>query len=65
MVEVVTATRDDELLVPRTALEFDDDQVFAVFENGELQPVELGPCSAFDCVIASGLREGTRLLTKQ
>jgi len=60
-VEVVTASRDDELLVPRAALEFGAEDVFAVLENGERRRIELGPCSAHECSIVSGLSEGTRV----
>ena len=63
-VEVVTAVRDDELLVPRRALEFGDEEVFAVLENGERRRIELGSCSAHECAIRSGLSEGTRLLLR-
>jgi len=62
---VVTASRDDELLVPRGALEFGDEDVFAVLENGERLRIELGPCSAHECSVASGLTEGTRVRVRQ
>lgn len=58
-VEVVTASRDDELLIPRAALEFGDTEVFAVLENGERQRIELGPCGAHVCSVFSGISEGT------
>lgn len=58
-VEVVTAKRDDELLIPRAALTFDRDTVYAVLEDGTQQPITLGSCSAHACVIASGVSEGT------
>ncbi len=64
-VEVVTASRDDALLVPRAALEFGDREVFAVLENGERRPIELGPCSAHECSVVSGLSEGTRVRVGQ
>jgi multidrug efflux pump subunit AcrA (membrane-fusion protein) len=60
-VEVVTAVRDDELLVPRRALEFGEEEVFAVLENGDRRRIELGSCGAQVCAIRSGLSEGTRL----
>jgi hypothetical protein len=62
-VEVVTASRDDELLVPRAALEFDEVDVFAVMEDGERRRIELGPCSAHECSVVSGLSEGDRVLS--
>ena len=64
-VEVVTASLDDALLVPRRALEFSDREVYAVLEDGDRQLVELGPCSAHECSIRSGLSAGTRLRTRQ
>lgn len=64
-VKVVTASLDDELLVPRRVLEFDDRKVYAVLENGDRRLVELGPCSAHECSVRSGLSEGTRLRTRQ
>ena len=60
-VEVVTAVRDDELLVPRRALEFGTEEVFVVLENGDRQRIELGSCSAHECAIRSGLRDGARV----
>ncbi len=64
-VEVVTAVRDDELLVPRRALEFDAEEVFAVLENGDRRRIELGSCSAHECAVRSGLSEGTRVLLRR
>lgn len=64
-VEVATGWRDDELLVPRAALEFGDEDVFAVLENGERRRIELGPCSAHECIVVFGLSEGTRVRTGQ
>lgn len=60
-VEVVTTVRDDVLLVPRRALEFGTEEVFAVLENGDRQRIELGSCGAHLCAIRSGLSEGTRV----
>jgi len=60
-VEVVTAARDDELLVPRKALEFGAEEVFVVLENGERRPIELGSCSAQECIVRSAISEGTRV----
>jgi len=62
-VEVVTASRDDELLVPRAALEFGPEDVFAVLEGGERRRIELGPCSAHECSVVSGISAGTRVLS--
>lgn len=64
-VEVVTASREDELLVPRAALEFGDDDVFAVLEDGERRRIELGVCSAHECSVVFGLSEGTRVRVGQ
>jgi hypothetical protein len=64
-VEVVTAARDDELLVPRGALEFSPEEVFAVLENGERRRIELGSCSAHECAVVSGLSQGARVRVRQ
>lgn len=64
-VEVVTAARENELLVPRKALEFGPAEVYVTLEGGERRQIELGPCSAHECVVASGLSEGTRLTMRR
>lgn len=64
-VEVVTAARDDELLVPRGALEFGPEEVFAVLESGERRRIELGSCSAHECAVVSGLSQGARVRVRQ
>jgi hypothetical protein len=64
-VEVVTASSDDELLVPRKALEFGTTEVFAVLENGERRQVELGSCDAQACAVRQGLSEGDRVQLHQ
>lgn len=64
-VEVITATREDDLLVPRRALEFGETEVFVTLENGERRQIELGPCAAHACAVASGLREGERVQLSQ
>lgn len=60
-VEVITVTRDDELLVPRKALEFGLEEVFVTLDDGERRQIELGPCTAHECAVASGLRAGDRV----
>ena len=60
-VEVITAARDDVLLISRAALEFGEEDVFVVMEDGERRRIELGPCSAQECSVAFGLPEGARV----
>lgn len=58
-VEVESAHRVDEVLVPRQALVFEDDGVFVVFADGRREPVTLGPCNGFECVLEDGPPPGT------
>ena len=61
-VEVVTVVREDELLVPRRALEFGaEEEVFVVLENGDRQRIELGSCGLQECAVRSGLTQGARV----
>ena len=60
-VEVVTVVREDELLVPRRALEFGAEEVFVVLENGDRQRIELGSCGLQECAVRSGLTQGARV----
>lgn len=63
-VEVLGPEARDALLVPRAALDFGDrhgDPPRALLAAGGSSAVTLGPCSASDCVVRSGLAEGTRL----
>jgi multidrug efflux pump subunit AcrA (membrane-fusion protein) len=52
---------DDVLLVPRESLAFGDTGALATRADGEPVAVTLGPCSASECVVASGLEEAERL----
>jgi multidrug resistance efflux pump len=60
-VEVLPRPLDDVLLVPRKLLAADGDRWRVRRAGGELQDVELGPCSALECVVTAGLEEGDRL----
>lgn len=51
----------DALLVPRAALDPAFDPPRARLADGSWAPVELGACSALECVVEEGLTEGTRL----
>lgn len=59
--EVETARREDVLLVPRAALSFGDDRVSVTTAGGGIEPVSLGPCNPFECVLLEGPPEGTPL----
>jgi HlyD family secretion protein len=59
---VVLANRlDDALLAPRSALDLTTEPPSAHLADGGTVPVELGPCNAQVCVVASGLGEGDTL----
>lgn len=52
----------DAVLAPRHSLDLSDPAAPRVLlATGSWQRVELGPCSALECVIASGLEEGAAL----
>lgn len=60
-VEVLGQETKDALVVPRVALDFSGGKPRALLAAGGTAPVRLGPCSADECVVESGLAEGTRL----
>lgn len=69
-VEVLGAELKDVLLVPRSALDFAGSAGIsgpaggsprALLASGGAAPVKLGACAALECVVESGLAEGTRL----
>jgi len=60
-IEVITDRHEDVLIALRTALDLESDPPRAQRESGRWQEVELGPCSAFECVVEAGLEEGARL----
>ena len=53
-------TRPAVLLAPRAALDLSGKSP-RVKVGDEFKDVKLGPCNALDCVVVSGLEEGTRL----
>ncbi|MFL6260023.1 MAG: HlyD family secretion protein [Thermoanaerobaculia bacterium] len=63
-VEVLGAEAKDTLLVPRVALDFAAGGPRALLAAGGSAPVRLGPCSADQCVVESGISEGTRLRSR-
>jgi multidrug efflux pump subunit AcrA (membrane-fusion protein) len=63
-VEVLGPETRDALLVPRGAIDFNGGQPKALLASGGSAPVKLGPCSASECVIESGVSEGTRLRSR-
>ncbi|MCP4448041.1 MAG: HlyD family efflux transporter periplasmic adaptor subunit [Myxococcales bacterium] len=60
-VEILGSTRENVLVAPRKALRFDQGNVTARLESGKQQEVTLGPCNPSECVVQSGLSEGSRL----
>ncbi len=64
-VEVLGPQIKDALVVPRTALDLSGGRTRALLADGGAAEVRLGPCGAGDCVVESGLREGTRLRRRE
>jgi multidrug resistance efflux pump len=66
-VEVMGPAVRDALVVPRVALDFGGEGKGknagprALLASGGSSPVRLGPCSATECVVESGVTEGTKL----
>jgi multidrug resistance efflux pump len=60
-VEVLGPEKKNALLVPRMALDFSGGKTRALLASGGVADVRLGPCGAEECVVESGLQEGTRL----
>jgi multidrug resistance efflux pump len=63
-VEVLGPETRGALLAPREALDFAGREPRALLASGGAAPVKLGPCSASECVIESGVSEGTRLRSR-
>lgn len=68
-VEVLGAELKNVLLVPRAALDFAGSpgkpgSARALLASGGAVPVKLGECTALECVVESGLVEGTRLRSR-
>jgi HlyD family secretion protein len=68
-VEVLGAELKNVLLVPRAALDFAAGPGVAgnpraLLASGGTAPVKLGECTALECVVESGLAEGTRLRSR-
>ena len=63
-VEVLGRQRKDALLVPRAALDFAGNKTRVLIAGGGSSEVRLGPCGAQECVVESGVKEGTRLRTR-
>jgi HlyD family secretion protein len=59
--EVLPRVREEVLLAPRAALDFDPDLPRALLANGSAVEVRLGPCNAHHCVVEEGLNEGQEL----
>lgn len=51
----------DQLLIPRAALDLASRPPTALLGNGSRVEIEVGPCSAHDCVLTGELEEGARL----
>jgi len=64
-VDIALPSPDDEVLIPRSCLVFDDGATFATLADGTRSEVTLGPCSAQECVITSGIDEGVELMRRK
>lgn len=60
-VEVLGASIEGALLVPREALDLSSSPPRVRLASGGTREVKLGPCSAFECVAEEGLSEGAVL----
>jgi HlyD family secretion protein len=63
-VEVLGPEVKDALLAPRAALDFSGVQPRALLATGGAAEVRLGPCTAGECVVESGVAAGTRLRSR-
>jgi multidrug efflux pump subunit AcrA (membrane-fusion protein) len=63
-VEVLGPEVKNALLVPRAALDVSAGGARALLASGGTAPVKLGACGALECVVESGLAEGTRLRSR-
>jgi multidrug resistance efflux pump len=63
-VEVLGPEVKSALLVPRAALDVSAGKPRALLASGGAAPVKLGACGALECVVESGLTEGTRLRSR-
>ncbi|HEV2856742.1 MAG TPA: HlyD family efflux transporter periplasmic adaptor subunit [Thermoanaerobaculia bacterium] len=63
-VEVLGPEMKNALLVPRAALDFSGGRTRALLAGGGAADVRLGPCAAEECLVESGLKDGTRLRTR-
>jgi hypothetical protein len=62
-VEVVRAAWPDALALPRHALRFEKDRAVVVRKGlGGRIPVRVAGCTAVDCVVESGLKEGDHVV---
>jgi len=60
-VDISLSGPDDTVLIPRSCLIFEDTQTFVSLADGTQREVSLGPCSAQECVVLSGLDVGVKL----
>jgi multidrug resistance efflux pump len=64
-VEVLGPEVREALLVPRAALDLASGKPKALLAGGGTADVKLGPCGPNECVVESGLQDGTRLRTRE
>lgn len=52
---------EESLLIPRLAVDLDSEPPRALRRNGSWEEIEIGACSAQDCILVDGLPEGAKL----
>lgn len=60
-VDIALPGPDGAVLIPRSCLIFDGAKTFVSLGDGTRREVSLGPCSAQECVVDSGLEAGVEL----
>ena len=58
-------SKPDSLIAPRAALDLSGREPMAWLATGKKVNVKLGACNAQECIVMSGLEEGTRLATAE
>jgi HlyD family secretion protein len=53
----------ESLLVPRAAIDLGSEPPRALKRNGTWADIEIGACSALNCILVDGLEEGSKLMT--
>lgn len=60
-VEIRRRIEPNALLVPRVSIDFEGKQPRVLLASGKTVGVKVGECNAQECIVVSGIEEGTRL----